>query len=88
MQQIGAYGLLKGIVLVPQILFNPFVFWAGSLFYEHSLLVVPDFASPLSFAYPMLSISYVLINSISHSIHEPISVLNWWASPLSWWEFA
>ncbi|MEK6558295.1 MAG: EamA family transporter [Candidatus Margulisiibacteriota bacterium] len=81
MQQIGTYSLIqKGIVLqYLKILFNPFVFFGLVLYFTSTLFWLYLISRvPLSFAYPMLSISYVLVAIASLILfHERISVLNW-----------
>lgn len=81
MQQIGTFSLMdKGIILqYVRIIFNPYVFF-GLFFYFLSSLFWLYLISrvPLSFAYPMISISYILVALASQVLfHEQINMVNW-----------
>jgi drug/metabolite transporter (DMT)-like permease len=64
MNQIGEFSILSGNVLLKyfKILFNPFVFIGLALYFVSALLWLYVLSRiDLSFAYPMLSLSYVIV---------------------------
>jgi drug/metabolite transporter (DMT)-like permease len=81
MQQVGEFTMFqKGIILqYLKIFLNPYVF-IGLCFYFLSTVFYLYLISrvPLSFAYPMLSLSYVIVGLISWIFFkEQILAINW-----------
>jgi len=81
MMQIGKYSLLqKGIILqYLKIIFNPYVFFGLTAYFISTLFWLYLISRvPLSFAYPMLSLSYIIITVIAVVLFkEQINLYNW-----------
>lgn len=81
MGQIGAFSMLsRGIVLqYLRIFFNPYVFAGLSAYFLSTVFWLYLISRvPLSLAYPMLSLGYIVIALISWIVFkEKISLINW-----------
>ena len=79
--QIGRFSMLqKGIILqYIKMFMNPYIFWGIALYGLSTVFWLYLISRvPLSFAFPMLSLSYILIGLASYFIfHETIHPHNW-----------